>query len=83
MGGSGGRSDAGAFELDPLVRDQIQSVGVAGDDVLASVSSRSSEQNHFRLRNLCDGVPKACERHFAKHFNFLHIYFEFFKTYFE
>jgi len=56
--GSWGGSDAGTFtflggnlnltfELGPLERDQVQSVGITRDDVFSRISRRTSEEDNL------------------------------------
>lgn len=63
---SRGRSNARAVQLLPLELHHAEGVGVARDHVLASVSSRSAEEDDLRLAYLRDGVSKASERHLSE-----------------
>lgn len=60
------RGDSRAFELLPFVLHHAKGVCIAGDDILSSVASCSSEQNYFRLGDLGDSVTESSERNLAE-----------------
>ena len=73
------------FEFGPLERNEIECVSISSDNVLACVSSGTSEQDNLGLRNynrviyqssvwltLSDGVAESGERDLPEDLNFLH-----------
>lgn len=68
------------FELRPLVRNEVETVGISSNDILARVAGGSAEQNDLRLGDcsvnanlrltLRDSMTEACERNLAKNLEF-------------